>query len=163
MKPFFGVKRLGWYKIRSNDLIIDTSNLSSREYVVNNIVDTCHFATREYVDNIVCESSNLATTEYVDSFDTSILATRKYADNAISDLPTADDVIHHWGECLSESGDFLACNLSLMGYSITRLSDPPRHRDAVQKAHVDTQRRSKHEGKMFRDLQMNGRLSGYLQ
>ena len=38
-----------------SDLAIDTSNLASWEYAVNNIVDTSHFVTREYVDNIVRE------------------------------------------------------------------------------------------------------------
>ena len=39
-------------------LAIDTRNLASRDYVVNDIVETCHFATREYVDNMVSEGSN---------------------------------------------------------------------------------------------------------
>ena len=64
------------------------------------------------------------------------------------------------GESFSESGDKLAGNLNMMGYSNTSLADQNRLRDAVHKAHVDTQTLSKHGDEMLGDLQMNGRLSG---
>ena len=58
--------------------------------------------------------------EYVDSKCTSNLETRKYVDNFISDLPTADDVNDRVGKCFSGSGNKLAGNLNTMGNSITR-------------------------------------------
>ena len=67
------------------------------------------------------------------------------------------------GKCFGGSGNKLAGNLNMMGYSNTSLADQNRLRDAVHKAHVDTQTLSKQGAKMLGGRQMNGRLSGNRQ